>query len=93
MARRTKRAPKRERASGSGNVLYFGDHLSVLREHVKGEAVGLVSMDPPFMSNQDSRTIQELVGCEDVSTTMICTHVPNRGHQGIRSPGAPLADT
>ncbi len=34
----------------------------------------------------DIRTVHELLGHKDVETTMICTHVLNRGGRGVQSP-------
>lgn len=33
------------------NILYYGDNLHVLREHIADESVDLIYLDPPFNSN------------------------------------------
>lgn len=35
----------------TGNVLYYGDNLDVLRRYIADESVDLVYLDPPFNSN------------------------------------------
>src|SRR5208337_5233915 len=35
------------------NQLYYGDNLTVLREHIRDESVDLIYLDPPFNSRQD----------------------------------------
>jgi integrase len=46
----------------------------------------LDSLREALRDGYDIRTVQELLGHKDVRTTMIYTHVLNRGGKGVRSP-------
>jgi len=34
-------------------LLYYGDNLDILRNHIKDETIDLIYLDPPFKSNRD----------------------------------------
>ncbi len=50
------------------NLLYYGDNLKGLREHIADETVDLVYLDPPFKSDQDYNVLFEEHGTKRGST-------------------------
>jgi site-specific recombinase XerD len=50
----------------------------------------MLEMATYVSSGYNIRTVQELLGHKDVRTTMIYTHVLNRGGRGVRSPADDL---
>lgn len=53
------------------NVLYYGDNLPVLREHIPDESIDLIYLDPPFNSNRSYNVLFKEAGGTDESPAQI----------------------
>jgi DNA modification methylase len=49
----------------TGNVLYYGDNLEILRRHIADESVDLIYLDPPFNSNRSYNVLFKQRSGED----------------------------
>ena len=67
------------------NHLYYGDNLTILREHIRDESIDLVYLDPPFNSQATYNVLFHARGAHNIrahvlhnmSTNVVCT--PARG--------------
>lgn len=92
-------SPSRSRDPRSGVIRRHHLHESGIQKTLKqavrlagiAKRVGCHTFRHSFATHlledgYDIRTVQELLGHKDVKTTMIYTHVLNRGGRGVRSP-------
>ena len=72
---------------------FSADFRSLLSTNIFGDQDGRQPLGATRLlaDGYDIRTVQERLGHRDVRTTMIYTHVLNRGGRGVRSPADALA--
>ena len=65
------------------NVLYYGDNLDILREHIPDESIALIYLDPPFNSNANYNVLFKEPSGKSSHAQM--SAFEDRWHWGIES--------